>query len=98
MNTISPSQMMELAKALESSGKNFIWVVRPPIGFDINSGFKADEWLPKGFEERITESKKGLLVHKWAPQLEILSHKSTGMFLSNCGWNSVLESLSHGVQ
>ncbi|XP_022756273.1 UDP-glycosyltransferase 92A1 [Durio zibethinus] len=97
MNTISPSQMMQLAKALEVSGKNFIWVVRPPLGFDINSEFKANEWLPEGFEERIRESKKGLVVHKWAPQLEILSHKSTSAFLSHCGWNSVLESLSYGV-
>ncbi|XVF04744.1 hypothetical protein REPUB_Repub05bG0111500 [Reevesia pubescens] len=97
MNTISPSQMMQLAKALEVSGKNFIWVVRPPIGFDINSEFKANDWLPDGFEERIRELKKGLVVHKWAPQLEILSHKSTSAFLSHCGWNSVLESLSHGV-
>ncbi|KAJ6307307.1 hypothetical protein OIU76_017157 [Salix suchowensis] len=31
-NTISTSQMMQLALALEGSGKNFIWVVRPPIG------------------------------------------------------------------
>ncbi|XWS73499.1 hypothetical protein CRYUN_Cryun02cG0134500 [Craigia yunnanensis] len=97
MNTITPSQMMQLAKALEVSGKNFIWVVRPPIGLDINSEFRANEWLPEGFEERIRESKKGLVVHKWAPQLEILSHKSTSAFLSHCGWNSVLESLSHGV-
>ncbi|WRX34049.1 UDP-glucuronosyl/UDP-glucosyltransferase - like 10 [Theobroma cacao] len=91
------ARMMQLAKALEVSGKNFIWVVRPPIGFEINSEFKAKEWLPGGFEERIRESKKGLVVHKWAPQLEILSHKSTSAFLSHCGWNSVLESLSHGV-
>ncbi|XVF47437.1 hypothetical protein PTKIN_Ptkin03bG0108700 [Pterospermum kingtungense] len=97
MNTISPSQMMQLARALEATGKNFIWVVRPPLGFDINSEFKANEWLPEGFEERIRESKKGLVVHKWAPQLEILSHKSTSAFLSHCGWNSVLESLSYGV-
>ncbi|KAG4187000.1 hypothetical protein ERO13_A08G077500v2 [Gossypium hirsutum] len=97
MNTISPSQMMELAKALELSGRHFIWVVRPPIGFDINSEFKANEWLPEGFEERMRESEKGLLVNKWAPQQEILSHKSTSVFLSHCGWNSVLESLSHGV-
>ncbi|XP_052291508.1 UDP-glycosyltransferase 92A1-like [Citrus sinensis] len=45
-NTIATSQMMQLAMALEASGKNFIWVVRPPIGFDINSEFKANEWLP----------------------------------------------------
>ncbi|GAV72055.1 UDPGT domain-containing protein [Cephalotus follicularis] len=96
-NTISLSHMMELAMALEASGKNFIWVVRPPIGFDINSDFKAKEWLPEGFEERIRESKKGLLVPKWAPQVEVLSHTSLSAFLSHCGWNSALEALSRGV-
>ncbi|CAK7339284.1 unnamed protein product [Dovyalis caffra] len=96
-NVISAPQMMELAKALEASGKNFIWVVRPPTGFDINMEFKATEWLPEGFVERMKDSERGLLVHKWAPQVEILSHKSVSAFLSHCGWNSVLESLSQGV-
>nr|KYP73175.1 Cytokinin-O-glucosyltransferase 1 [Cajanus cajan] len=77
-------------------GRSFIWVIRPPFGYDINGEFRA-EWLPKGFEERMRDSKRGLLVHKWGPQLEILSHRSTGMFLSHCGWNSVLESLSYGM-
>lgn len=40
-NTISASQMMDLAMALESSGKNFIWVFRPPFGFDINGGVQS---------------------------------------------------------
>ncbi|KAK1586508.1 hypothetical protein Q3G72_003239 [Acer saccharum] len=96
-NTIAPSQMMELALALEASGKDFIWVVRPPSGFDINSEFKANEWLPEGFEERIKLSRKGLVVHNWAPQVDILSNESVSAFLSHCGWNSVLESLSHGI-
>ena len=95
MNTISASQMMQLGKALEKSGKDFIWIVRPPIGFDINSEFRAQEWLPQGFEERI--SRRGLLVHNWAPQLEILTHKAVSAFLTHCGWNSVLEALSNGV-
>ncbi|KAG2407538.1 hypothetical protein LR48_Vigan728s001700 [Vigna angularis] len=43
-------------------GKSFIWAVRPPIGFDINSEFREDEWLPKGFVERVQESGKGLVV------------------------------------
>ncbi len=95
-NTISASQMMELALGLEASAKPFIWVLRPPLGYDIKDEFRA-EWLPEGFEKQMTESKQGLLVHNWAPQLEILSHESTGAFLSHCGWNSVLESLSQGV-
>ncbi|KDO64878.1 hypothetical protein CISIN_1g040218mg, partial [Citrus sinensis] len=52
-NKIAVSQKMQLAMALDASGKNFIWIVRPPIGFDINSEFKANEWLPRGFEERV---------------------------------------------
>ncbi|GMY05374.1 UDP-glycosyltransferase 92A1-like [Fagus crenata] len=95
-STILPSQMMELALGLEASNKPFIWVIRPPYGFNITEEFRA-KWLPLGFEERINEKNQGLLVHKWAPQQEILSHKSTGAFLSHCGWNSVLESLSQGV-
>nr|GLL47704.1 UDP-glycosyltransferase 92A1-like isoform X1 [Ipomoea trifida] len=39
-NTISASQMMALALGLEDSGKPFIWVIRPPIGFDIKGEFK----------------------------------------------------------
>ncbi|KAM4130421.1 hypothetical protein ACJW30_01G100400 [Castanea mollissima] len=95
-NTISASQMMELALGLEASGKPFIWVLRPPLGFDIKGEFR-EEWLPEGFKKRMNESKRGLLVQNWAPQLEILSHESIGTFLSHCGWNSVLESLSQGV-
>lgn len=95
--TISASQMMQLAKALDAGETNFIWVVRPPVGFDINADFKAEEWLPEGFVQRIKDEKKGVIVEKWAPQWQILSHKSTGAFLSHCGWNSVLESLSNGV-
>ncbi|KAL5567193.1 hypothetical protein UlMin_030357 [Ulmus minor] len=97
-NTIAASQMMEFAIALERSKKNFIWVVRPPVGFDINGEFNAGEWLPEGFEKKIREmDNRGLLVQKWAPQVEILSHEACSCFLSHCGWNSVLEAFIHGV-
>lgn len=99
-NSIAAPQMMGLAEGLEASGRPFVWVVRPPVGFDLSGSFR-EEWLPEGFEARMGggggSGGRGLLVRNWAPQLEILSHRSTGVFLSHCGWNSVLESLSRGV-
>ncbi|KAK9743284.1 hypothetical protein RND81_03G229100 [Saponaria officinalis] len=94
-NTINPTQMMELASGLELSGKPFLWVIRPPFGFDINGEFKP-EWLPDGFEARVVPG-QGMMVQKWGPQLEILSHEAVGGFMSHCGWNSVLEGLREGV-
>ncbi|KAG5574352.1 hypothetical protein H5410_054486 [Solanum commersonii] len=91
--------MMELAKSLDNASRvNFIWAVRPPLGFDINMEFRGEEWLPEGFVQRVFEDQnRGLIVPKWAPQVEILAHKSVGAFLTHCGWNSVLESLENGV-
>eukprot|EP01018_Ginkgo_biloba_P020569 Gb_09991 [translate_table: standard] len=96
MNTICASDMKELALGLESSQRPFIWVVRPPLGIPLNAEF-SPEFLPDGFEDRIRETKQGFVIREWAPQLVILSHPSTGGFLSHCGWNSTLESLSQGV-
>ncbi|XP_023527302.1 UDP-glycosyltransferase 92A1-like [Cucurbita pepo subsp. pepo] len=95
-NTISETQMLELAHGLEESGKAFIWMVRPPLGHDMKAEFRA-EWLPERFEERMKERNGGLLIRNWAPQLDILSHEAVGAFLSHCGWNSMVESLSQGV-
>ncbi|KAL5567192.1 hypothetical protein UlMin_030356 [Ulmus minor] len=74
------------------------FVVRPPVGFDINGEFNTGEWSSEGFEKKIREmDNRGLLVQKWAPQVEILSLEACSCFLSHCGWNSVLEALIHGV-
>ncbi|TKW05321.1 hypothetical protein SEVIR_7G167900v4 [Setaria viridis] len=95
-NSINADQMRELALGLEASGRPFLWALRPPLGFDAKGAFRP-EWLPAGFEERAARANAGLLVRGWAPQVRVLSHPSTGAFLTHCGWNSILEGLSHGV-
>uniref|UniRef100_A0A0D9W322 Uncharacterized protein n=1 Tax=Leersia perrieri TaxID=77586 RepID=A0A0D9W322_9ORYZ len=90
--------MVVLAAALEATRRPFVWAIKPPDGHDMKRGEIRPEWLPEGFEEGVTAAtKKGLLVHGWAPQVRILAHPSTGAFLSHCGWNSVLESVAHEV-
>lgn len=78
--------MMDLAVALERSGKPFIWVVRLPLEHE-NSNEFSNEWLPAGFETLVGETGKGLLVRRWAQQAEILAHPSTRAFFSHYGWN-----------
>ncbi|KAI3882756.1 hypothetical protein MKW92_003005 [Papaver armeniacum] len=88
--------MMELANGLERSEQRFIWVLRNPSGFEVGGEFRS-EWLPCGFEERMKQKGQRLLVRNWCSQIQILSHESTGAFLSHCGWNSILESLTNGI-
>jgi len=81
---------------LEASGHRFLWVLRSPSsGFLSIEEIEISQLLPEGFESRIQD--RGLVVASWAPQIPVLSHPSTGGFLSHCGWNSTLESISHGV-
>ncbi|KAI8532773.1 hypothetical protein RHMOL_Rhmol11G0240300 [Rhododendron molle] len=84
------SQLYEIAMGIESSGQQFIWVVRR--GENENA---SEEWLPAGFEERMKD--KGLIIRGWAPQVLILDHEAVGGFVTHCGWNSTLEGISAGV-
>ncbi|GMN73705.1 hypothetical protein TIFTF001_055373, partial [Ficus carica] len=100
--TLSQEQMTELALGLGMSATRFLWVVKNPHDeeasaayFNMESNKDPFDYLPKGFLERTRDV--GLVVSSWAPQVPILSHSSTGGFLSHCGWNSTLESIVHGV-
>ncbi|KAL4363154.1 hypothetical protein GQ457_04G030750 [Hibiscus cannabinus] len=100
--TLSSDQLNELATGLEMSEQRFLWVVRSPNDKVANATFFSAEsqkdpfdFLPKGFLERTKG--RGLVVPSWAPQSQVLSHGSTGGFLTHCGWNSILESVVFGV-
>ncbi|XP_028759111.1 hydroquinone glucosyltransferase-like [Neltuma alba] len=101
--TLSQNQMNELALGLELSGQKFLWVVREPndlASANYFAGSKVDplQFLPNGFVERVVKAGgQGMLVSCWAPQVEILSHKAIGAFLTQCGWFSILESVLHGL-
>ncbi|KAF8043932.1 hypothetical protein BT93_A2036 [Corymbia citriodora subsp. variegata] len=96
--TLSDEQIREIAVGLERSGQKFIWVLREADKADIFSGGEAGKIeLPPGFEEMVAARDLGVVVRDWAPQLEILGHPATGGFLSHCGWNSCMESISMGV-
>ncbi|TKY68959.1 Hydroquinone glucosyltransferase [Spatholobus suberectus] len=100
--TLSQEQINELALGLELSRHKFLWVnLRAPNDRASASYFSdglVDDplnFLPLGFLERTKG--QGLVMSGWAPQVEVLGHESIGAFLSHCGWNSILESVVHGV-
>ncbi|CAL4975229.1 unnamed protein product [Urochloa decumbens] len=102
--TLSTEQMAELAAGLEASGHKFLWVVRFPSDKDRSASFfggghgHSDDplsYLPEGFVKRTRGV--GLAVEEWAPQVEVLSHRAVGGFVSHCGWNSTLEAVAAGV-
>ncbi|KAG0543351.1 hypothetical protein BDA96_02G182900 [Sorghum bicolor] len=99
--TLSSTQTAELAAGLEASGQRFLWVVRLPSDKDSCGSYFGPaagdplSYLPEGFTERTRGT--GLVVPQWAPQVEILGHRAVGGFLSHCGWNSSLETVSSGV-
>ncbi|KAL6657808.1 hypothetical protein ACP70R_005588 [Stipagrostis hirtigluma subsp. patula] len=96
----SAEQPREIAVGLERSGHRFLWVVRAPLGSNPETPLARadpdlDALLPDGFLERT--SGRGLVVKLWAPQVDVLRHRATGAFVTHCGWNSVLESITAGV-
>ncbi|XP_044483367.1 UDP-glycosyltransferase 76E2-like [Mangifera indica] len=88
--SVDAKELTEMAWGLANSQQTFLWVLRP----DPAKGSEPSDCLPDDFKETVGE--RGCIV-KWAPQQLVLAHSSVGGFLSHCGWNSTLESISEGV-
>ncbi|KAI3952377.1 hypothetical protein MKX01_005244 [Papaver californicum] len=88
ITVMTTQQLVECAWGLANSKHNFLWIIRPGLVV----GELAS--LPVEFTEETKE--RGLLA-SWCPQEDVLHHASIAGFLTHCGWNSTLESLSCGV-
>ncbi|KAJ7956523.1 UDP-glycosyltransferase [Quillaja saponaria] len=82
---LTKDQTEQLASGLEKSGVHFVWSLKD----------KNCDVIPSGFEDRVAE--RGLVIKEWAPQVLVLSHRAVGVFLTHCGWNSLLEAIVAGV-
>ncbi|XP_042501669.1 putative UDP-rhamnose:rhamnosyltransferase 1 [Macadamia integrifolia] len=80
---LSREEIHEVVLGLELSGLPFFWALRNPTGL-----------LASGFVNR-TQG-QGFICLGWAPQRKILGHPSVGVFLTHCGWSSVIEALAIG--
>ncbi|PON44810.1 UDP-glucuronosyl/UDP-glucosyltransferase [Parasponia andersonii] len=95
----SMEEYSQLASALEALTQPFIWVIQPGSGRpgppSSAPGNTEEGYFPHGLASQV--GPRGLIIRGWAPQLLILSHPSTGGFLSHCGWNSTVEAIGRGV-
>ncbi|GLJ48705.1 hypothetical protein SUGI_1027190 [Cryptomeria japonica] len=87
---LNERQLEELALGLEATKQPFLWVVRSDL-MD-----RKQAVFPSGFLKRVNTSNQGCIV-SWAPQTSVLSHPSIACFVTHCGWNSTMESITAGV-
>ncbi|XP_062107051.1 7-deoxyloganetin glucosyltransferase-like [Humulus lupulus] len=85
---LTKQQVVEIGWGLANSNHPFLWVIRP----DLVIGESAN--LPPEF---LDQTKGRSLIINWSPQEDVLNHPSLGGFLTHCGWNSIVESLTSGV-
>ncbi|GLT50900.1 hypothetical protein SLA2020_243550 [Shorea laevis] len=85
---MTSNQLIEFAWGLANSNQTYLWIIRP----DLVAG-DAAILLP----EFVTKTKNRGLLATWCPREQVPSHPAIGGFLTHCGWNSTLESISAGV-
>ncbi|CAL5026026.1 unnamed protein product [Urochloa decumbens] len=97
LSSLRSEQIEELAAALHGSKQRFIWVLRDADRGNVSVEDSGESRHAKFLSEFTKQTEgTGMLITKWAPQLEILAHPATAAFLSHCGWNSTMESMTYG--
>ncbi|KAK9059037.1 hypothetical protein SSX86_021656 [Deinandra increscens subsp. villosa] len=97
MGSFNEVQVKEMACGLERCGHRFVWSLCLPPPQEQSLHMHDDDprvLLPNGFLKRTMGIGK---VIGWAPHVALLAHEAVGVFVSYCGWNSMLESLWFGV-
>ena len=87
---LTQEQVDEIAYGLLQSGVSFLWVMKPPHK---DAGLELLV-LPDGFLEKAGDNGR---VVQWSPQEQVLAHPSVACFVTHCGWNSTMESLTSGM-
>ncbi|XP_055332398.1 uncharacterized protein LOC129584288 [Paramacrobiotus metropolitanus] len=85
-----PEQITQLANALISLNKPFIWSLRET----------KHQFLPEDIREKISgqfENSSRFLILNWAPQKMILADPAIAAVVTHGGWNSTLETLTNGL-
>ncbi|KAL9237853.1 hypothetical protein vseg_012352 [Gypsophila vaccaria] len=98
ISVLSRAQQEELARALIQTHRPFLWVIREN---DNKKGKEDDQNKIRDEGEGelscMEELKQQGKIVPWCSQLEVLLHPSVGCFVTHCGWNSTLESITSGV-
>ncbi|CAN6567844.1 unnamed protein product [Malus baccata var. baccata] len=85
---MTDQHLIKFTWGLEYSKRPFLWIVRADV---VNGDSPI---LPDEFFEEIKD--RGYIAG-WYAHDQVLAHPSVGVFLTHNGWNSTIESTSHGV-
>ncbi|KAL5715442.1 7-deoxyloganetin glucosyltransferase [Ranunculus cassubicifolius] len=85
---MTEEELREFAWGLANSGQAFLWIIR-------SDAVMGDEAIIP--EEFLHETKDRGMIASWCAQDKVLCHPAVGGFLTHCGWNSTIESISAGV-
>lgn len=87
---MTEQHLKEFAWGLANSKHPFLWIVRA----DVVMGSDDSALLPPEYFVEIEDRGK---IASWCTQEQVLAHPSVAVFLTHCGWNSILETVCEGV-